>query len=413
MYTGEEIRAIGHNPDTVSSIGGKYRLDQFGGGNSGGGGTPQPTANTYNPTQLGINPPAGGFQTGGWYAGRQYWNGTLSAPGVIHPASNQQGAGQAVSKEVVQQTNPDNWAYIQQQANQQGTATASNNAGTAGTTGTSGLSGMAPTNTSFNLPEIYKSLFESSGITELEQGLAEKEKAFTEAKGKINDNPYLSEATRVGRVAKLEQLHADRTKNERDEIAVKRADVEMQLNLQTKQFDINSQMAKDSLDRFNTLLSAGALDNVGGDTIAQLTQMTGISSDMIYSAINAQKKKNQETQVITSTNDSGEVTVSVIDPKTGNVISQKSLGTIGNAQGGAGGMATKDYQKSFVEDVPKTQAYSDESGNWRGIFPQLVVKYARLLSLDEIYRAYASAGMTTPGEDPAEINDLYLTARGE
>ena len=187
----------------------------------------------------------------------------------------------------------------------------------------------------------------------------------------------------------------------------------MQLNLQTKQFDINSQMAKDSLDRFNTLLSAGALDNVGGDTIAQLTQMTGISSDMIYSAINAQKKKNQETQVITSTNDSGEVTVSVIDPKTGNVISQKSLGTIGNAQGGAGGMATKDYQKSFVEDVPKTQAYSDESGNWRGIFPQLVVKYARLLSLDEIYRAYASAGMTTPGEDPAEINDLYLTARGE
>ena len=218
MYTGEEIRAIGHNPDTVSSIGGKYRLDQFGGGNSGGGGTPQPTANTYNPTQLGINPPAGGFQTGGWYAGRQYWNGTLSAPGVIHPASNQQGAGQAVSKEVVQQTNPDNWAYIQQQANQQGTATASNNAGTAGTTGTSGLSGMAPTNTSFNLPEIYKSLFESSGITELEQGLAEKEKAFTEAKGKINDNPYLSEATRVGRVAKLEQLHADRTKKDRKSV---------------------------------------------------------------------------------------------------------------------------------------------------------------------------------------------------
>lgn len=31
LYTGEEIRAKGFNPDTVSSIGGKFRLSQFGG----------------------------------------------------------------------------------------------------------------------------------------------------------------------------------------------------------------------------------------------------------------------------------------------------------------------------------------------------------------------------------------------
>ncbi len=54
----------------------------------------------YTPEQLGIRPPKGGFQTGGWYEGRQYWNGTFSDPGVIHPWSNQQGAGQAVSQEV-------------------------------------------------------------------------------------------------------------------------------------------------------------------------------------------------------------------------------------------------------------------------------------------------------------------------
>jgi hypothetical protein len=58
----------------------------------------------YTPEQLGIKPPAGGFQTGGWYQGRQYWNGTFSDPGVIHPWSNQQGAGQAVSQEVKAQS---------------------------------------------------------------------------------------------------------------------------------------------------------------------------------------------------------------------------------------------------------------------------------------------------------------------
>jgi len=55
------------------------------------------------------------FQEGGWYSGRQYWNGTLSAPGVINSQSNQQGAGQAVSTEVVKQTNPANVSYIQSQ----------------------------------------------------------------------------------------------------------------------------------------------------------------------------------------------------------------------------------------------------------------------------------------------------------
>jgi len=76
----------------------------------------------YSPQQLGINPPAGGFQTGGWYNGRQYWNGTLGEPGVIHPESNQQGAGQAVSTEVnaqsarAQGVTPQQFeSYLQQQ----------------------------------------------------------------------------------------------------------------------------------------------------------------------------------------------------------------------------------------------------------------------------------------------------------
>lgn len=57
--------------------------------------------------------------TGGWYDGSQYWNGTLSAKGVINSQSNQQGAGQAVSNEILKSTSvaagkaPDaNYNYI-------------------------------------------------------------------------------------------------------------------------------------------------------------------------------------------------------------------------------------------------------------------------------------------------------------
>lgn len=49
---------------------------------------------------------------GAWYDGQQYWGGTLSNRGQINSLSNQQGAGQMVSKEVVAQTNPNNVGYV-------------------------------------------------------------------------------------------------------------------------------------------------------------------------------------------------------------------------------------------------------------------------------------------------------------
>lgn len=67
------------------------------------------------PQDLGISAPSGGFQVGGWYEGRQYWDGTLSDPGQIHPASQQQGAGQNVSDEVISQTSPSNVDFIEKQ----------------------------------------------------------------------------------------------------------------------------------------------------------------------------------------------------------------------------------------------------------------------------------------------------------
>jgi len=67
--------------------------------------------------QLGITAPTGGFKQGSHYSARQYWNGTFGEVGALHPESDQVGAGQAVSQEVVKQTNPDNVGFISDQIN--------------------------------------------------------------------------------------------------------------------------------------------------------------------------------------------------------------------------------------------------------------------------------------------------------
>lgn len=382
-------------------------------------------ANVYSPETLGIKPPAGGFKQGGWYSGRQYWAGTLSEPGAIHPQSDQPGAGQPVSPEVIAQTAPENVQYIEEQKRKAATAAyapAATYAPGAPSPGVPTPGAPAPgaempgitTPETINLPEMYKGLYESAGISKLEEEYSTKEKEFIEAKAKINDNPFLSEATRVGRIAKLETLFTERTANLLNQIATKKADVETQLNLQTQQFNIESTAAQNALNQFNTLLGMGALDNVSGETIANLTRSTGISSDLIYSAIAANKKKNVNTQVITSTSESGEVWAVVINSDTGEIVSKKSLGIIGNIQTGGEVSATKNVEAQFAAEAQTIQGQSIE-GTWWGQFPQLVVKYAPYMTLEKIYSLYLQSELGklygSPTENPKEIKELYDYAK--
>lgn len=347
-------------------------------------------------------------QQGGWYDGQQFWNNTLSAPGVINSQSDQIGAGQAVSKEVVDQSDPlknqptgTDWEYLQRQRQQQNLPSLDSVMGSgysAGSYSGSGASGAglgSITTPTIDLAGQYKSLYESSGIAELEKELADKEKAFTEAKGINNDNPWLSEASRVGREAKLTTLFDDRTKNLRDEIATKKADVETQLNLALKQFDINSQQAQQALDQFNTLLSLGALDNASGEDIANITRSTGISSSMIMSAIDTRKKASVETQVITSTADSGEVTATVINPQTGEIIKQTSLGRIGNQQNTSGSTSTK------INETELVLGLTEDVRSGRGVRDVFSI-YSGLLDPNQILQIYNANSPHGPAKESQE-----------
>lgn len=364
-------------------------------------------AATYTQTQLGIKTPTGGFQNLGWYEGRQYFNGTFSDPGVIHPLSPQQGSGQLVSQEVNAQSatqqgvTPQEFeAYLEAQRRKQIKSPALNlsgvssqdlygaggsfGAGAGGAVGAGGgVLGGAGLTPSINLPNLYQNLYQSSGISDKETQLRTLEGQFLEAKGKISDNPFLSASMIDQRLKRLQDKFDQETTPLRNEIATKKADIETQLNLQTKQFDINSQQARDAISYFNTMLNAGALQNASGEDIAQFTYATGIPSSFIYSAIKAQQVKNRDLYVSTFTADSGVVTAVAIDKNTGQVVMQKSLGAIGNAQIGTGSVT----QQKALEDEANRQNLITSIKNYNNL-STLVGTFSGVVPVEQIYQLY-------------------------
>lgn len=243
-------------------------------------------------------------------------------------------------------------------------ATGGSGKGGPSSSGGGGSTSGAFTQPTIDLGGIYKSLYESSPIQatqtqfdDLTKQIEQKQLALNEARSKIADNPYLSEATMSGRLAKLDAKFNDDVKaltgqqaNLQNKIATSKADIETQLNLQTKQFDINSQQATQALNQFNSLLASGALDNASGTDIANITRSTGLSSSMIQSAIKASQNSKVQTQTISyddGTN-SGFVT---INTRTGEVINKQAIGASAKTASSGGGSATTSAKQTKADEA--------------------------------------------------------------
>ena len=179
----------------------------------------------------------------------------------------------------------------------------------------------------YNTPEIQAA---NQKVTEVDAKIVERQKAYDEAVGMINDNPFYSEATRVGKINNLDRkFNADvnTLQNEKalvsGQVAILKADAEMKLNLAIKQFDINSQQAQQSLSQFNSLLSIGALDNISGSEIAALTRSTGLTSSIIQGAIDASRKSKEVKPEMVSYDDGTNQGFVLIDPKTGEILKKQ------------------------------------------------------------------------------------------
>lgn len=216
-----------------------------------------------------------------------------------------------------------------------------------------------PTPAPFDLQGLYNSLTQSSGIKDLENKAMQEQTAFNEAQSKINDNPFLSEADRVGRIQKLQIDYNANAKSTQDALAMKKADIQTQLDMASRQYDINSQAARDALSRFDSLLASGALAGASGSDIANLTSQTGLSSSMIQAAINAAKAKNVQTQTI-NWDDGTNMGFAIIDSNTGEIIKKQTIGPStptaaeskaavsgGSESGGGGGGLSATQQRAI------------------------------------------------------------------
>lgn len=380
----------------------------------------------YSPSQLGINANTTGgvFKNGAWYNGRQYWDGTLSEPGVIHPNSPQQGSGQAVSKEVVQQTNPNNWAYIQSEQEKarkaydnidQGTGLPKVNkpvvaAKAPAVTKPTGSVTM-PQLPTIDLKTTFNSLWESSGIgdiersiSDIEKRMASKQQGYNTAASNYNDNPFLSEGERVGRNQKLatdyqNAIAADQNElaTKKNDLATKKADIETKLNIELKQFDINSNAAQQAMQQFNTLLSMGALDGASGEDIANITRQTGLSSTMIQSAINAKNQKAIETSVINFDDGENQGFV-VINKETGEIINKETIAA----------SKPKEVKEPSKDDKSSYYAQALREDAAKGMkLGQIFSLYTGYLDPDQIYQLYNANSKYGP--DTGDYDKLVKT----
>ena len=338
--------------------------------------------------------PAGGFKDLGWYGGYQYLGGSFAPKaGQIHPNSPQQGAGQAVSPEVNRQSSiaagkaPDAFQQHVDKQNQSMSSLSSNNFGFgSGTPGGGAGSGagvgyVAPE--VLNLPKLYDNMYNSSGISDIEQDLLQKERDYIAVQTQIDDNPWLSEGKRVGRQDKLTTDYEKRVGNRRNELAMKKADIQTRLDLETKQFDINSQASQQSLNQFNTLLQMGALDGASGEDIANITRSTGLSSQAIMSAIDNNKKKNMQTSIIQY--DDGESQGFAVVDQNGNIINRQIIAGSKPTKGSGSAKEdklTKDEELKLNYDSLKQSIKSGTT------LKSLAGYFGDVLPIEEIYRLY-------------------------
>lgn len=354
---------------------------------------------------------------GEWVEGRRLLNGQLLAPNEYEPGkftsaavNNQSAAAQGVS--------PDQFnTYLQSQTQKVNGDLAAAGLGGDSSGGGSGTGSSIGSTGPINLQNIYDQAYASAGITglqdkykTLQDQLTTKEQALANAKADINENPFYSEGNRTGVISKLDQA-AQNDMNVlikqqaalQDQINSAKTDVDTKLNIATKQFDINSSASTQALSQFNTLLSAGALDNASAADINQFAAATGISTSMINSAVKLSKQKNTESKMIETTDDYGNVRVSLIQIKDGQmqVVSQQSLGNVAKSSGSSQTSAQQQQQiaMQLTADAKAGVPLVDYGGG-----TDILKIYGPFLDANTIYNLYNSNSVFGPAKET--LSDL-------
>lgn len=241
-------------------------------------------------------------------------------------------------------------------------------------TGESSFS-LGTAGTSIDLNQIYEDALNTEDIQNLESELEAKKRARDEAESDINDNPFYSEATRVGKIDKLQQKAGNEIATLESTLAQKKADAQVKVNIATAQYNIESDQYNRNLQTLNMYISSGALLNAGDADIAQIALATGMSTEMVKGIQAQMESANTKPTVITNTDDSGNVTISVIDANTGNIISQNSLGSVGKASSTGSSSASSKEEAAFDSAVQTGISQLQKGESWGTVWNRIKVMF--------------------------------------
>jgi hypothetical protein len=122
----------------------------------------------------------------------------------------------------------------------------------------------------------------------------------------------------------------------------------------------------------NMLLQAGALDDADQDSLERLAATTGVSSSMIQSMISAQKKKYINPQLVQNVNDNGDVTLTLIDGNTGNIINSQVLEGVSTTNVKATGGTTT--MADSLSDLYKLREQAEKAGQNTSWYDQQIAQ---------------------------------------
>lgn len=233
-----------------------------------------------------------------------------------------------------------------------------------------------------DLNAMYQTSMNDPALVSLQSEIDTKKVALTTAMSNINDNPWYSEATRVGKLSKLQTQANSEMAVLTDQLAQKKADVQVKLNIATQQYNIDSSQYQNNLSKLNMLISSGGLTNASGSDLAQIALATGISTSMLNSMQEKIKQEAIKPQVLTNTDDVGNVTVSIIDTGTGKVISQNSLGQLGKATKPTKDTTDADMKKDFYSAISDGIDQLQKGEDWGTVWNRIKTRFPEIL--DEV-----------------------------
>jgi hypothetical protein len=288
------------------------------------------------------------------------------------------------------------------------------------------VSSTGASNTSLSLPQApkidlqaeYTRLYDELGLAGMKDSVKKAQQEILLARAQAdqalslsNENPFLSEAGRIGRQAKIEEAYNAKAQVLSAQATLKQQEYQdaqnnlwQQMDLAEKQYQYDYSAYQDNLNQMNYLLEAGALNDADEASLEMMAATAGISTSMLRSMINAQKQKNYKPTLVQNVDDNGNVTLTLVDANTGNIINQQRL------EGVEASNMTK-YNQSSSSSSSSYGGYSASQA--ANIVNSAAAEEIRQIAQDNVAWAKKYGGQTLDGDNPflwqdqAEIQEVY------